>query len=195
VTGESPGQVGNSHHNIVPYGCYPVKDGHIVLTLLTGNFWRNFCRAAGRPDLIEDERFQTTADRLKHREEIDRTVIDILAQKTMAEWHEIFEEGDVPHGPVNTIGDALTQPLVKTRGLLRTTDHPVAGKVDVVGSPIQFQEDVFDLPARAAPLLGEHSGSVLKDILGYSAAQIDALAESGVIECAPPVSPKDAADD
>lgn len=184
VTGESPGQVGNSHHNIVPYGCYPVKDGHIVLTLLTENFWRNFCVAAGRPDLLDDERFRTGSDRLKNRAVLESIVIDILKQKTMAEWHEIFDKGDVPHGPVNTIGDALTQPLAQERGLIRTTDHPRAGKVDVVGSPIQFLENVFDLPARPSPLLGEHSASVLQDVLGYSAAQIQALTAGGVIECA-----------
>jgi len=184
VTGESPGQVGNSHHNIVPYGCYPVKDGHIVLTLLTGNFWRNFCVAAGRTDLLDDDRFRTTGDRLANRATLEPVVIGILKQKTMAEWHEIFDKGDVPHGPVNTIGDALTQPLVQERGLIRTTDHPRAGKVDVVSSPIQFLEDVFDLPAHAAPLLGEHSASVLREVLGYSAAQVEALTAGGVIECA-----------
>jgi len=182
VTGDSPGQVGNSHHNIVPYGCYPVKDGHIVLALFNDAFWRNFCLAAGRSELIDDDRFRGGTDRVANRAVLEPMVADILMQRTMAEWHEIFDKGDVPHGPVNTIGDALTQPLAQERGMIRTTEHPRAGKVDVVGTPIQFQEDLFDLPAQAAPLLGEHSASVLQEVLGYSAAQIQALTESGVIE-------------
>ena len=182
VTGESPGQVGSSHHNIVPYGRYPVKDGHIILALHVGSFWRNFCRAVGRPELIEDERFRTTADRHRNRAVLEPLVVEILAPRTMAEWHEIFDSGDVPHGPVNSVGEALTQPAVQARGLVQPTDHPRAGKVDVVTSPIQFLEDVFQRPLRAAPLLGEHSGSVLEATLGYTPAQIDALRRDGVIE-------------
>ena len=183
VTGESPGRVGSSHHNIVPYGRYPVKDGHIVLALHVGNFWRNFCHAVGRPELITDERFRTTADRHANRHLLEPIVVEILEQRTMDEWHDIFDTGDVPHGPVYSVGDALTQPAVAARGLVRTTDHPRAGKVDVVGSPIQFQGAPFELPAQAAPLLGEHSKQVLRDILGYGDDRIAALAEQGVIEC------------
>lgn len=186
VTGESPGQVGSSHHNIVPYGRYPVKDGHIVLALFNDAFWRNFCRAIDRSDLIDDDRFHRGADRVANRAILEPIVRDALKQKTVAEWHEIFDKGDVPHGPVNSVGDALNQPLVKTRGLIRTTDHPRAGKVDVVGSPIQFLEKVFDLPAEPSPTLGQHSATVLKDVLGYSTTQIDALTDGGVIKCTPP---------
>lgn len=186
VTGESPGRVGSSHHNIVPYGRYPVKDGHIVLALHVGNFWRNFCHAVGRPEMIDDERFRTTADRHKNRSILEPLVVDILKQRTMIEWHEIFDTGDVPHGPVYSVGEALNQVVVRSRELVKTTEHPRAGKVDVVGSPIQFEESPFKLPMRAAPLLGEHSTSVLQDILGYSTADIEALAQKGVIECAGP---------
>jgi len=182
VTGESPGRVGSGHHNIVPYGQYPVKDGHIVLALHVGNFWRNFCHAVGRSELVDDERFRTTADRHKNRSTLEPLVVDILKQRTMAEWHEIFDKGDVPHGPVYSVGEALNQPAIRSRGLVKTTDHPRAGQVDVVGSPIQFQGTPFDLPMRAAPLLGEHSAPLLRDVLGYTDAQIDALARKGVIE-------------
>jgi crotonobetainyl-CoA:carnitine CoA-transferase CaiB-like acyl-CoA transferase len=186
VTGESPGRVGSSHHNIVPYGRYPVKDGHIVLALHVGNFWRNFCHAVGRPELIDDERFRTTADRHENRGLLEPLVIDILKKRTMGEWHEIFDAGDVPHGPVYSVGEALDQAVVRSRGLVKTTDHPRAGKVDVVGSPIQFEEMPFDLPMEAAPMLGEHSASVLRDVLGFSNADIEALSEKGVIECIGP---------
>jgi crotonobetainyl-CoA:carnitine CoA-transferase CaiB-like acyl-CoA transferase len=186
VTGENPGRVGSSHHNIVPYGRYPVKDGHIVLALHVGNFWRNFCHAVGRPELIDDERFRTTADRHENRNLLEPLVIDILKKRTMAEWHEIFDAGDVPHGPVYSVGEALNQAAVRSRGLVKTTDHPRAGKVDVVGSPIQFEETPFDLPMEAAPMLGEHSASLLRDVLGFSNADIEALSEKGVIECIGP---------
>jgi crotonobetainyl-CoA:carnitine CoA-transferase CaiB-like acyl-CoA transferase len=185
VTGESPGQVGSSHHNIVPYGRYPVKDGHIVLALFNDAFWRNFCHAIGRSELIEDDRFRKGADRVANRAVLEPIFCEELKRKTVAEWHAVFDKGDVPHAPVNSVGDALSQPFVRERGLIRTTDHPQAGKVDIVGSPVRFLENVFDLPARPSPLLGQHSAGVLADILGYTEAQIEALTEQGVIACAP----------
>ena len=182
VTGESPGQVGSSHHNIVPYGRYPVKDGHIVLALHVGGFWRNFCRAAGRPELIEDARFKTTADRHRNRSMLEPIVVEILGRKTMDEWHAIFDAGDVPHAPVNSVGQALTQPAVASRGLVKSTDHPRAGKVDVVGSPIQFLGDPFVMDWRAAPMLGAESATILQEVLGYAPDRVEALLRDGIIE-------------
>ncbi len=182
VTGESPGRVGSSHHSIVPYGRYPVKDGYIVLALHVGNFWRNFCRAVDRPELIEQPEFRTTADRHENRAILEPLVIDILGAKTMAAWHEIFDAGDVPHAPVYSVGEALHQPAVQVRNLLRTTEHPIAGPVDVVDTPIKFLDRFVDAPIQAAPRLGEQSRDILQDILGYAPGRVDALREAGVIE-------------
>tara|TARA_Y100001934_G_scaffold51922_1_gene63431 strand:+ start:867 stop:2045 length:1179 start_codon:yes stop_codon:yes gene_type:complete len=182
VTGESPGRVGSSHHSIVPYGRYPVKGGYIVLALHVGNFWRNFCRAVGRPELIEQPEFRTTADRHANRDILEPLVIKILSAKTMEEWHEIFDSGDVPHAPVYSVGEALHQPAVAARNLLRTADHPTAGPVGIVDTPIKFLDRFTDAPVRAAPRLGEQSRDILQNILGYAPERIDALRDAGVIE-------------
>ena len=182
VTGESPGQVGSGHHTIVPYGRYPVKDGHIVLALHVGGFWRNFCRAVERPELIEDERFRTTADRHRNRDILVPMVIEMLAQKTMAEWHQVLDLGDVPHAPVFSVGEALRQPALTARGLLKTTHHPKAGAVEVVGSPVQFVGDPFEARWEAAPVLGADTRTLLKEVLGYSSARIDKLVSSGGVQ-------------
>jgi crotonobetainyl-CoA:carnitine CoA-transferase CaiB-like acyl-CoA transferase len=189
VTGDSPGQVGSSHHSIVPYGRFPVKDGHIVLALHTGTFWRNFCRAGGRLDLVEDPRFRTSADRHQNRVALDAIVVEILREKTMAEWHEIFDAGDVPHAPVSTVGEALTQPAVAARGLVRETNHPRSGKVDVVGSPIQFIDRFREASMKAAPMLGQDSRAILADILAYAPEKVDALIAARVIECSEDETP------
>lgn len=182
VTGESPGRVGSGHHSIVPYGRYPVKDGYIVLALHVGNFWRNFCHAAGRPELIEQQEFRTTADRHANRAILEPLVIKILSEKSMDEWHEIFDAGDVPHAPVYSVGEALHQPAVRARNLLRWVEHPTAGPVDVVDTPIKFLDRFIDAPVQAAPRLGEQSGEILRDILGYAPDRIAALRDAGVIE-------------
>ena len=182
VTGESPGRVGSSHHNIVPYGRYPVKDGHIVLALHVGRFWRNFCVAAGHAALATDPRFRTTADRHENRGELEPMVIEILRQKTMAEWHDIFDAGDVPHAPVYDVGQALRQPAVRERNLIGTVEHPRAGPVDLVRTPIKFMSGFEEAPLTPSPLLGEHTRHLLKNILGYSDAAIDSLCAEGVVE-------------
>lgn len=179
TTGESPGRVGSGHHSIVPYGRFPVKDGFIVIALHVGAFWRKFCVAIGREDLVTNPRYRTTADRRQNREELEALVIEILKTKTAAEWHRILADADIPHGPVNDIGQAIHQDVIRERGMLRTVHHPQAGDVQLLGSPLCF--DGFDARRyRASPLLGEHTKDVLAS-LGYGAADIDQLIGKGVV--------------
>ncbi len=179
VTGESPTRVGSSHHSVVPYGRYPVKDGDIVIALHVGNFWRKFCGAMGREDLIEDPRFRTTADRQTNRTQLEAIVIEILRTKTAKEWTEIFTRVDIPHGEVNTVAEAIEQDVIRKRGMVREVLHRHAGKVKLLGSPLRFAE--FDASAyRASPLLGEHTRVVLTE-LGCTSAEIDRLIADEVV--------------
>ena len=187
VTGESPARAGSDHLSVVPYGRFPVKDGHIVIALHVGNFWRKFCVAIGREDLEFNPKYRTTADRRGNREELVAIISDILLTKTAAEWVRIFEDADVPHAMVNSVGEAIEQDIVRERELMRTVSHTVAGEVRVVGSPLRF--DDFDAKAyRPSPLLGEHTRSILARF-GYDDDAIDRLADGGVVglpERAPP---------
>lgn len=181
VTGESPGRMGNSHHNIVPYGLMPVKDGHIVLALHVGEFWRKFCRAIGREDLIADARFRTVRDRHTNRVELERQITAIMLTKTVVEWQQILDAADVPHGPVNNMEQALNQPIVRERGFVKEVQHPVAGTVKVVGSPLRFEGKYEDSRLEPPPMLGEHTRAVLGDLLGLSNGEIERLIREKVI--------------
>jgi crotonobetainyl-CoA:carnitine CoA-transferase CaiB-like acyl-CoA transferase len=181
VTGENPGRMGNSHHNIVPYGLMPVKDGHIVLALHVGEFWRKFCRAIGRDEMIMDARFRTVKDRHKNRVELERQITAIMLTKTVAEWQQILDAADVPHGPVNNMEQALNQPIVKERGFVKEVQHPTAGKVKVVGNPLRFEGKYEDSRLESPPLLGEHTRAVLGTLIGLSDAEIERLISEKVI--------------
>ena len=185
VTGESPGRMGNSHHNIVPYGLMPVKDGHIVLALHVGGFWRNFCRAIEREDLITDPRFRTVKDRHQNRAELEAQIEAIMQTKTVAEWQKLLDVADVPHGPVNNIGQAVNQPIVRERGFVKKIQHPTAGTVEVLGSPLRFEGRYEDARMQAPPLLGEHTHEVLGSLLGLSDSEIESLICAKVIAVAP----------
>jgi crotonobetainyl-CoA:carnitine CoA-transferase CaiB-like acyl-CoA transferase len=177
VTGESPGRMGNSHHNIVPYGLMPTRDGHIVLALHVGSFWRKFCSAIGRDDIAADLRFRTVKDRHQNRGELEKLIGDIMQTRTTAEWQAVLDAADVPGGPVNTIGQAIEQPIVRERGFLKEVEHPTAGTVKLLDSPVRFAGSQIKPP----PLLGEHTREVLTSLLGVDDARIERLIASGVI--------------
>ncbi len=184
VTGENPARVGSAHHSVVPYGRYPVKDGHIVLALHVGTFWRKFCGAIGRSDLADNPKYRTTSDRRDNRDELEAIVIELLQTRTAEEWHVVLHDADVPHGTVNTVGEALEQDVIAERGLVQTYQHPVAGPTKVVGSPLRFTGQYEAGPMAAAPLLGEHTEEILTGLLGYDADRIRALRAAKAIRLA-----------
>lgn len=181
VTGENPGRMGNEHHNIVPYGLMAVKDGHIVLALHVGEFWRKFCRAIARDDLITDARFRTVKDRHKNRVELERQINAIMLTKTVAEWQQLLDAADVPHAPVNNMGQAVNQPIVRARGFVKDVQHPTAGKVKVIGNPLRFENRYEQARLEPPPLLGEHTRAVLGTLIGLSDSEIERLIQQKVI--------------
>lgn len=181
VTGESPPRTGNNSRSVVPYGRFPVSDGHIVLALHLGSFWRKFCGAVGHPEWIGDNRFRNAAARRENRQVLEDVMADVLRTRTAAEWTEIFNREDIPCAAVLDLGEALAQDVVVERGLVRQCDHPTAGRVGVVGSPLKFSGDFDDSVTMPAPLLGQHTAEVLTQLLGYASEKIERLARDNVI--------------
>jgi crotonobetainyl-CoA:carnitine CoA-transferase CaiB-like acyl-CoA transferase len=181
LTGTAPERVGSSHHHIVPYGRFETKDGHIVLALHVGPFWRRFCTAVGRSDLLEDHRFRTIEDRRTHRADLVAIIEDILRARTRAEWSEIFTAADVPFAPIYDVLEALAQEQVTHRQVLQRFTHPTAGPVDVVASPVRFADVEERTTPAPPPLLGEHTRDVLAGLLGYETWVIDQLVRDGVV--------------
>jgi crotonobetainyl-CoA:carnitine CoA-transferase CaiB-like acyl-CoA transferase len=153
----------------------------MVLSAQMDAFWVKFCRAAGRPELAEDPRYRTVQDRSSHFAEVERLVSEIMLTRTRAEWTALLSEADVPHAPVNSVGEALEQPHAVERGLVRTIDQPGHGPVRVPGPVIRFLASEPADEIGPAPRLGEHTRSVLTDALGLSSAEIDELVAHGVI--------------
>jgi crotonobetainyl-CoA:carnitine CoA-transferase CaiB-like acyl-CoA transferase len=175
LTGESPTRVGSAHQSVVPYGRFPAKHGHLVLALMVENCWVKFCAAIGRPDLAQDERFATPGARKENRQALEAIVADMLCARTMAEWQELFDASDIPCAPVNTIAQAMQMPVLVERGMVRNIDHPTAGALPVVGSPLRFVGQFHETAIDPPPLLGQHTGEILTDLLPYSPEQVEAL--------------------
>lgn len=181
VTGESFPRVGNNNRSVVPYGRFPVSDGHIILALHLGSFWRKFCQAVGKPEWISDPRFRNAAARRENREILEEAMGEVLKGRTAAQWAAVFDEADIPNSAVLDIGEALSQQVVQDRGLIRRYEHPVAGSVGVVGSPLKFSGSFDDGQTAPAPLLGQHTQEVLRDLLGYDADALKSLEQDKVI--------------
>lgn len=180
TSGTAPGRMGNAHPNIVPYQTFPAADGDIILTIGNDDQFARFCHAAGRPEWATDERYATNAARVANRDTLIPALRQTTVMKTTEEWLRLLENAGVPGGPVNTIEQVFQDPQVQHRGLRIDLSHPLTQSVPLVGSPLRLSAS----PVRyqtAPPLLGQHTGDVLSQVLGLDAATIEQLQRDGVI--------------
>ena len=180
ATGVPPRRIGNLHPNIVPYQPFRASDGELILACGNDKQYRRFCEAAGCPELASDSRFETNAKRVEHRAELTRLLGEVFARRTKREWLELLEDAGIPNGPINDVAQVFQEPQVKARGVRIELEHPVAGKLPLVASPMRFSGTPVEyrLPP---PLLGQHTEDVLRGLLGKDDAEIVGLRESGVI--------------
>jgi crotonobetainyl-CoA:carnitine CoA-transferase CaiB-like acyl-CoA transferase len=179
-SGEVPTRFGNAHANIVPYEVFPSADGHIILAVGNDTQFASFCRVAGRPDLADDPRFKTNPERVKHRPVLVPIVQAIVKQRKSRDWIESLEAASVPCGPINDMREVFENEQVRHRGLRVEIPHPSGVSCPTVASPMRFSATPVDY-AVPPPLLGEHTRDVLREVLGLSGAEIDALADGRVI--------------
>jgi crotonobetainyl-CoA:carnitine CoA-transferase CaiB-like acyl-CoA transferase len=163
IGGVEPQRLGNAHPSIVPYETFRASDGFINLAVGTDDHFRRFCREAGRDDLADDPRWQTNAGRVEGRDVLVPELRTLIADRSVADWTHVLERAHVPGGPVLTIPEAFAGPAAH---MVETTQHPAAGEIDLVRSPMRF-EDSRPGSRLPPPMLGEHAPQVLAE-LGYS---------------------------
>jgi formyl-CoA transferase len=171
ATGDVPRQEGNHHATIAPYGTFPVSDGFINVAVATDAQYLRFCEAISAPELADDPRFTTNAQRQAARSELVRAIENHLRNGTRAEWLARFEQFGIPAGPILDIEEAFASPLATARQMRVQIDHPKAGRINQVGAPwkIDRESSPIRLPP---PLLGQHTGEVLRDWLGRDAREL-----------------------
>jgi crotonobetainyl-CoA:carnitine CoA-transferase CaiB-like acyl-CoA transferase len=179
-TSEDPKPQGSEHPNLVPYGIFPAKDGSIIIACLTNSFWQRICQALGTPDWVQDPRFETIEKRRDNRSVVNEMISAFTRQKPVKELLELFTQYEVPHAPILGIIDALAQPQAIARDMVVETDHQLLGKIPIVNRAIKFPGDPQPVPG-APPVLGQHTEEILRDILGLTSEQIEALRASKVV--------------
>lgn len=180
ASGQAPGRWGNAHPNIVPYQAFRTADSWIILAVGNDGQFRKFAQAAGAPELADDPRFATNPERVRHRDMLVPQIAALIEKRSKSDWIATLESAGVPCGPINTLDEVFEDPQVVARGLRVDLPHPTAELVKLVGSPVRMS----GTPAQAVrhpPLLGEHTESVLREVLGYDDGRIAALRTAGKI--------------
>jgi crotonobetainyl-CoA:carnitine CoA-transferase CaiB-like acyl-CoA transferase len=178
VTGRAPERHGNAHPNIVPYQDFETASGRIAVAAANDGLFRAMCRALELEELAGDERFATNPGRVENRTELIPLLAERLRERPAEEWVEALESAGVPVGKVRSVPEALAAAAEAGHPATLTVDHPTAGPLDLVASPIWGPTDRSS--ASPPPRLGEHTETVLRE-LGRSDEEIAALLERGVV--------------
>ena len=173
-TERKPGRVGNRHPETYPVDSFATQDGDIVLVGFSNAIFGRICAAIGRPELADDPRFRSNADRNRHEGELRDALTSWAAGQTTASAVERLRQEDVPSAPVWTLDDLLASGHVEARGLIRQGVNATLGDIPIVPQPVKFGGPPVAGPTRS-PLLGEDTVDVLRGELGLSDADIEAL--------------------
>jgi len=179
-TGTPPRRIGNLHPNIVPYQPFGTRDGEIILACGNDNLYRKFCEAAGCAELAHDPRFATNGERVGNRAELTRLLQAVFVQRSTSEWIELLDAAGVPNGPINDIAQVFEEPQVKARGIRVEAEHPVAGPLAMVASPMRFSATPLEHKV-PPPLLGQHTDEILRAVLGKSDREIRQLRADRIV--------------
>jgi crotonobetainyl-CoA:carnitine CoA-transferase CaiB-like acyl-CoA transferase len=178
IGGEQPRRAGNGHFASAPNSSFETSNGKIYMAVANQKLFTDTCKALGHPEWATDPRFAALADRVANKPELTRMMEDVLKTDTKENWAAKLRH--LPAGPIRTMKEALDEPEVKRRGMLKTYQHNKVGPVPIIGSNYHFSDTPVD-DSRPPPSLGEHTDTVLREVAGLAEADVKALREKKVI--------------
>ena len=141
--------------------------------------WPKICDAIGKPAWKEDADYATPKARLTRLNEIFGAIEDWTMTKTKFEVMEICNPLDIPVGPILSMKEIAEEPSLRETGTIVEVDHPERGPYLTVGCPVKLSASPADV--KRSPLLGEHNEEILRDVLGYEGADLEAVWASGAV--------------
>jgi len=180
VSGQVPGRMGTAHPNLVPYQAFETSDRPIMLAVGNDRQFRATVLCLGLEHLADDARFLRNRDRIRSRETLVPLLESAFRKRPASYWLDSLNSAGVPAGPINDIGEVLTNSHAAERNLVRHSVNAEGLDVPTVSNPVRFDRTPVTYQ-RPPPLLGEHTDEVLRDLLGYSAERIVALRKAAVI--------------
>jgi formyl-CoA transferase len=178
-SGQIPTPLGSAHRMSAPYQAIRCADGFITLGAANDRLFNRLCNLLEHPEWLEQPNYASDTARVKNRLALATAIEAITSKRPCQHWLELFEQNEIPCGPINDYAEVARDPHLRSREMIVETDHPTFGKIKTLGSPIKFSETPTQ-PNRPAPLLGEHTNEVLREH-GYNAKQIAKLQRDGVL--------------
>jgi CoA:oxalate CoA-transferase len=175
-----PRSLGSAHPSIAPFQSLRTKDSWIAIAIGNDKLWTAFCTVIGREDLSQNLKFKTNQLRARNRKDLLEILENETAKRTTRDWSQIFDREATAYSPINNIRQICEDPCIRHRKMLVEIDQPQMGRIKIAGSPLHLSATPGEVYA-PAPLMGEHSIEILKNILKYSATEIIELAEARVI--------------
>ena len=163
ANGELPKPQGTAYPVVVPYQTFQTKTRDLAIAIAGQKLWKIMCPIIGAPELTDDPLYATGPLRMKNRVPLIEKLQAIFLTKSYEEWEKLLLDNNVPVGAINDIAQVVEHPQVKARGAIIETKHPKAGKVKQVRSPLRLPA-MQDMPNTPAPLHGEHSSAILRDV-------------------------------
>jgi formyl-CoA transferase len=179
IGGHEPPVMGNDNFTAAPSGTFATQDGHINIAANKQEQWEAVCDVLELPELKTDPRFQERDTRKKNRKALTPLLEARLRQKPTSSWVETLNAKDVPSGEILSLKQALRQPQIAHRGVLKKVEVPQIGDIEVFGLTALFDRTASPEPA-APPTLGEHNAEIYGR-LGLGAAELAALKQKAVI--------------
>ena len=182
INGHISGPEGNRDPGISPFDSFHAKDGRFVMACGTDGFWKSLCGLMKRLDLVDDPRFVTNAKRCENYLSELKSIISAWAVNyTVDEMEEMLVGAGIPFGRILTMDQVCAQDVLRDRNMLWTVkDTGIGEEIEIPGSPIKMH-GCADMAMRSAPVVGEHTDSILRDVLGMDDAQITQLHNDHVV--------------
>ncbi len=185
ATGQPPDRRGNRSLACAPQGLYPCRgdDAWVAVTVQSGRAWEALVALIDSPAL-RDPALRSVAERRRRHDALDAAIADWTREQDAHEAAAILQEAGVAAGPVLSNLDLVTDPHLRAREQIVPIDHPDVGRREFPGFPIRFSSTPVER-FEGAPTLGQHNEPILRDLLGYSAAEYAALVDAGVVAHTP----------
>ncbi|MPM89777.1 Formyl-CoA:oxalate CoA-transferase [bioreactor metagenome] len=157
---------------------YQTSDGYLCVLIYNDKHWHQFYAAIGQSERMQEPMFATHTQRAAHIDAVYAEVRRLMRERTTAEWRALLDAADIPNMPMSSPEDLLADEHLNATDFVREVEHPTEGRLRTTGNPTQWSATPADPVAAHAPLLGEHTASVLKDI-GINDATLADMLDSG----------------
>ena len=181
VTGNVPQRVGNQHPSIAPFDSFQAADGWVIIAIGNDSLWQRFCQAACMTDIVDDSRFQTNEKRSQNYAQLRVLIAEWVSHNRASVVIDLLTKSGVPVSSINTIADVVQHSNMDYRNMFVNVEQPFAGSVKISNTPLWFSLAPEGARHEPAPLLGQHTDEVLRELLGYTVKQTEELKKSGII--------------